>query len=130
MKEISHNTNCIKEVAYPVQLFVMLSTIIRKEFGLDISNDTFEETEVSDIDETQNIAGEFGIDIHFVKPGVGETIRGFIRKKPDVILVKKESKYRELITEMALKNQVEVRDYPLIKYNACGIYLDKNSDVL
>ena len=65
-----------------------------------------------------------------MKPGIGETIRGFIRKRPDVILVKKESKYYALVSEMALKNQVEIREYPLIKYNACGIYLDKNSDVL
>lgn len=101
---------------------------IEECFG--ISNDTFVESELSDIDEAQNIAAEFGIDIHFVKPGIGETIRGFIRKKPDLILVKKESKYYELISEMARKNNVEAREYPLVKYNACGIYLDKNSDVL
>jgi len=104
--------------------------ISKIEECFDISDDTLNESEVNDIDEAQNIAEEFGVDIHFVKPGVGETIRAFIRKKPDVILVQKGSKYCELITEMAFKNKVEVREYPLIKYNTCGIYLNKNSDVL
>lgn len=84
------------------------------------------------IDEVNSIAKDFNVsDIHFIKPGMGETMRAFIRKKPDIILVKKESnKYTDFITEVARKNNVLVKEYPLKLYNACGIYMDRNSDIL
>ena len=83
-------------------------------------------------DEVQKISKDFGnLDIQFIKPGLGETMRAFIRKNPDVVLVKKErNKYIEFIKEICINNNIKVKEYPLIRYNVCGIYKDCSSDVL
>lgn len=93
---------------------------------------SYDESDFDGLEEVKEIAKEFGnIDIHFIKPGVGETIRAFIRKKPDMILVNNEKdEYTKLVRNLAEKRGVEVKAYPLRRYKACGIYMDKNSDVL
>lgn len=82
--------------------------------------------------EVENIASKFGIsDIHFIKPGICETMRALIRKKPDIILVKEaKNKYINFIVEVASKNKIALIEYPLEKYNTCSIYKDSNSDIL
>lgn len=90
------------------------------------------ELDGSGLIEVEKIAREFGMsDIHFVKPGIGETIRAFIRKKPDLILVNKISnKYTELLIEIAKNNNILLKEYELNNYNCCALYKDNNSDVL
>ena len=82
--------------------------------------------------EVKNIANKFKIDdIHFIKPGLGETMRAIIRKKPDVILIKNEkNKYTEFMKEISEKNEIPIKEYPFICYNVCAIYKDTNSDIL
>jgi len=89
-------------------------------------------TNYNGLEEVQNIAKEFDIDdIHFIKPGMGETMRAIIRKKPDIILIKNElNKYTRFIKEIENTNKIAIQEYPLVNYNVCSIYKDTNSDIL
>lgn len=73
--------------------------------------------------ETEEIAKAFGIsDINLVKPGIGETTRVLLRRIPRLILVEKHgSPLTAHIEELAAEKGVEVREYPLKYYHACGI---------
>lgn len=74
-------------------------------------------------EETEQIAREFGVsDINLVKPGIGETTRVLLRRIPKLILVDKlGSPLTAHIEELAAEKGVEVREYPLRCYHACGI---------
>lgn len=73
--------------------------------------------------ETREIAEKFGIaDLNLVKPGIGETTRVLLRRIPRVVLVReKGSPLTRHIEELAAEKGVEVREYPLKRYRACGI---------
>ena len=73
--------------------------------------------------ETEEIAEKFGIsDINLVKPGIGETTRVLLRRIPRMVLVReKGSPLTAHIEELAAEKGVEVREYPLKCYRACGI---------
>lgn len=73
--------------------------------------------------ETEEIAVKFGVsDINLVKPGIGETTRVLLRRIPRLILVDKlGSPLTAHIEELAAEKGVEVREYPLKCYHACGI---------
>lgn len=77
----------------------------------------------SGLAETQQIAAAFGVkDIKLVKPGIGETTRVLLRRIPDVILLRDiNSPLSRHIVELAEEKGVEVREYPLKNYSACGI---------
>lgn len=77
----------------------------------------------SGLAETHEIAAAFGISsINLVKPGIGETTRVLLRRIPDLILLKsKDSPLTRHIAELAAEKGVEVREYPLRCYEACGI---------
>ncbi|MDR1246808.1 MAG: cysteine protease StiP family protein [Clostridiales Family XIII bacterium] len=91
-----------------------------------------EETAVSGLEETRQIAERFGVkNINFVKPSVGETTRVLLRRVPDIILVKPDCDPRyisHLLTLVKEKN-VQVIEYSLINYNACGIIKSLNADI-
>ncbi|MDE7195082.1 MAG: phosphoribosyltransferase [Oscillospiraceae bacterium] len=73
--------------------------------------------------ETEEIAEKFGVtDINLVKPGIGETTRVLLRRIPRIVLVReKGSSLTAHIEELAAEKGVEVREYPLKCYRACGI---------
>lgn len=77
------------------------------------------------IDEVRKIAAHFGIeDIHFVKPGIGETTRVLLRRIPWKVLI--DRRYREdpelaHVVRLAEEKHVPVEDYPLTHYKCCGI---------
>lgn len=79
--------------------------------------------EGSGLSETREIADNFGVkDIKLVKPGIGETTRVLLRRIPELILLKdKNSPLTRHIVELAGEKGVEVREYPLRNYEACGI---------
>lgn len=82
--------------------------------------------------EVYKIAQEFNIkDINFVKPGIGETTRVLLRRVPWKILVKDKNdiKYLKHILRLAEEKNVEVMEYPLIAYRACGIIKDLSADL-
>lgn len=79
------------------------------------------------IDEVKQIASEFKIDdINKVKPGLGETIRVLLRRVPEVVLTRPDAKPEFIapIIQLAKEKGVPVKEYPLKKYNACGIIKD------
>lgn len=77
----------------------------------------------SGLAETQEIAAAFGVkDIKLVKPGIGETTRVLLRRIPELILLRDiNSPLTRHIMELAREKGVEVREYPLRNYTACGI---------
>lgn len=79
--------------------------------------------EGSGADEAAEIARAFGVgDINLVKPGIGETTRVLLRRIPRLVLLREpESLLTAHIRELAAEKGVEVRQYPLKAYRACGI---------
>ena len=77
----------------------------------------------SGLAETERIAAAFGVtDIKLVKPGIGETTRVLLRRIPEIILLKDiNSPLTRHIVELAREKGVDVREYPLENYCACGI---------
>lgn len=77
----------------------------------------------SGLAETERIAAAFGVtDIKLVKPSIGETTRVLLRRIPELILLKDiNSPLTRHIVELAREKGVEVREYPLENYCACGI---------
>ena len=78
------------------------------------------------VKETKRIAEEFSVsDINRVKPSIGEATRVLMRRVPDIILVRdKNDKFVSHLIELADEKGVEVREYPLEYYKACGIIKD------
>lgn len=79
------------------------------------------------VDEVKKICKDYGIkDINKVKPGVGETTRVLLRRIPDRVLINKNAnkKYLKHILTLCEEKNVPVEEYPLKKYNVCGIIKD------
>lgn len=82
--------------------------------------------------EAQKIAEAFQIsNLNFVKPGIGETTRVLLRRVPHLILVKDKSEtaYIGHILRLCEEKGVEVEEYPLTCYRACGLIRDVSADV-
>ena len=61
-------------------------------------------------------------DINLVKPSIGETTRVLLRRIPRLVLLRDpDSPLTAHIRELAAEKGVEVRQYPLRCYRACGI---------
>ena len=76
------------------------------------------------LDEVNQICQRFGVsNINFVKPSIGETTRVLLRRVPWKILVHSLSDFDHLghIYQLAQEKNVEVNEYPLKNYKACGI---------
>lgn len=74
--------------------------------------------------ETEEIARTFGVrDINLVKPGIGEATRVLLRRVPWKILVRDLDDAAHLghLYQLAKEKGVEVVQYPLRCYRACGI---------
>lgn len=75
------------------------------------------------MDEVREIAARFGIsNLHFVKPGIGETTRVLLRRVPWKVLIG-AGREQELahIRRLAQERGVDIVRYPLRHYKACGI---------
>lgn len=99
------------------------------------SVETEESTEVprsmSGFEEAGKIAADFGIrQMNYVKPGIGEATRVLLRRVPWKILVRdvRDTEYVGHILRLCREKQVEVTEYPLVNYRACGLIRDM-SDV-
>lgn len=96
------------------------------DFSKDYSN-VYEDDQsggISGLDEVNRIRKDFNVDdINFIKPGIGETTRVLLRRIPWKILVNdmNDSKYLAHIFRLAHEKNVEVIEYPLKRYRACGI---------
>ena len=78
----------------------------------------------SGLDEVYKIADEFKIsDINLIKPSIGEATRVLLRRLPDKILVHNLNDEEHLghLYQLAKEKKVELIEYPLQNYKACGI---------
>lgn len=83
-----------------------------------------EEPHRSGIDEVIEIGKHFGIeDINLIKPSIGEATRVLLRRVPWKLLVHSTSDDKHLahLYQLAVEKGVEVVEYPLKNYKACGL---------
>ena len=76
------------------------------------------------IDEINRICKAFDIsDINYIKPSIGEATRVLLRRLPWKILVHSLDDYEHLghLYQLAKEKGVEVIEYPLVNYRACGL---------
>ncbi|MCK8058242.1 MULTISPECIES: phosphoribosyltransferase [unclassified Fusibacter] len=74
------------------------------------------------VEDVNRIMDDFGIDnVHFVKPGVGETTRVLLRRIPWKILINEKARGIDHIIQLAREKGIAVETYPLKAYNCCGI---------
>jgi len=81
--------------------------------------------------EVEKIAKEFEIkDINLIKPGIGETTRVLLRRMPWKILVRdiKDTTYLSHIIRLSQEKQIDIIEYPLSSYRACGIIKNLSAD--
>lgn len=98
---------------------------VEKEFDLSDNIDAEEDIhDQSAIDEVKAIAREFGVDdINLVKPSIGEATRVLLRRMPWKLLVCSMNDEEHLghLYQLAKEKNIEVVEYPLKHYRACGI---------
>ncbi len=98
---------------------------VEKQFDLeDDSDPVVSVQDESAVDEVKAIAKEFGInDINLVKPSIGEATRVLLRRLPWKILVcsKNDEEHLGHLYQLAREKNIEVVEYPLKHYRACGI---------
>lgn len=78
----------------------------------------------SGLDEVYKIAENFHInDVNLIKPGTGETTRVLLRRVPWKILVHSLDDEKNLghLYQLAKEKKVEMIEYPLKNYKACGL---------
>ena len=76
------------------------------------------------IDEVNNIAKTYNIsNINFIKPGIGETTRVLLRRIPWKVIINSTAEGSDIkhIIQLAKEKNVEIINYPLKNYKACGI---------
>lgn len=91
-----------------------------------------EKPKKSGLEEVNQIQKQFGItDRNLIKPGIGETTRVLMRRMPWKILVrdKTEHQYIGHILRLAQEKGIEVEEYPLQVYRACGMIQDLHADL-
>lgn len=59
--------------------------------------------------------------IHFIKPGIGETTRVLLRRIPWKIIVNGNMEHLQHIFQLAKERGIPVETYPLLAYHSCGL---------
>ncbi|MBE6852872.1 MAG: hypothetical protein E7505_05285 [Ruminococcus sp.] len=102
-----------------------IDTVFSKiDFSKNYSEYSDEQKNVTGMEEVRKIQKDFGIsDINLIKPGIGETTRVLLRRIPWKILVndKSDTRYLAHILRLAAEKNVEVIEYPMTCYRACGL---------
>ncbi len=98
---------------------------IQKSFRVDgLEDDKNIRTDLSALEEVKQIACEYGVrDINLIKPSIGEATRVLLRRLPWKMLVQSLNDEEHLghLYQLAKEKGVEVVEYPLKHYRACGI---------
>lgn len=103
--------------------YVFISKI-EEHFRKNVPWTTVESPQRSGLEEVREIAAAFGVqDINLVKPGIGEATRVLLRRVPWKLLVHSlhDDEHLGHLYLLAKEKQVEVIEYPLTNYRACGI---------
>ena len=97
---------------------------VEKEFDYNCSADSFN-TEIKEVEEVNDIAEKFNVDISKINPGINEAARAILRRKVSVLLVndKNDIQVSEIIELAKLKN-VKVEEYDFKYYKASTIAID------
>lgn len=93
-------------------------------FRFDLNWNTDQRAMTSGMNEVQRICQAFDInDINFVKPSIGEATRVLLRRLPWKILVHSldDNEHLGHLYQLAKEKGVEVIEYPLVNYRACGL---------
>ncbi len=97
----------------------VFDSVDEKVKTFNINNETPGWTGMKDV---KRIQEHFDIDnIHFVKPGIGETTRVLLRRVPWKILINKNSPNLKHVLKLAQEKNIPVEHYPLEAYACCGI---------
>ncbi len=59
--------------------------------------------------------------IHFIKPGIGETTRVLLRRIPWKIIINGNEEHLQHIIQLAKERAVPVETHPLLAYHCCGL---------
>ncbi len=98
---------------------------VQKKFLMDdLKEDTDKKADVSAIEEVKQIADIYDVkDINLIKPSIGEATRVLLRRLPWKMLVQSLDDEAHLghLYQLAKEKGVEVVEYPLKHYRACGI---------
>ena len=97
---------------------------IEKCFRFDLPWNIDLSAKINGIDEISRICEEFDIaDMNLVKPSIGEATRVLLRRLPWKILVHSLTDNEHLghLYQLAKEKGVEVIEYPLVNYRACGL---------
>lgn len=87
---------------------------------------------ISGLEEVKKIQQEFFIqDRNLIKPGIGETTRVLMRRVPWKILVRDKEDKKNIghILRLGDEKKVEILEYPLCVYRACGLIRDMHGDI-
>ena len=97
---------------------------IEKCFRFDLNWQLDQQPGMNGMEEVLRICKEFDIqDINFVKPSIGEATRVLLRRLPWKILVHSldDNEHLGHLYQLAKEKGVEVVEYPLVNYRACGL---------
>ncbi len=98
---------------------------VQEKFVMDdLKGDTDEKADISAIEEVKQIANIYDVkDINLIKPSIGEATRVLLRRLPWKMLVQSLNDEEHLghLYQLAKEKGVEVVEYPLKHYRACGI---------
>ena len=119
-----HGAVFYRELAKKDMTYSFLQAI-EKEFPVPLCEEEEEAAPATDgREEAREIARHFAIgDINLVKPGIGEATRVLLRRLPWKVLVHSLSDRENLghVYQLAREKGVEVVEYPLRNYRACGL---------
>ena len=79
------------------------------------------------LEEVERIGADFGIrDINLIKPSIGEATRVLLRRVPWMVLVPslRDEAHLGHLYKLAREKGVELAEYPLENYRACGLIRD------
>ena len=113
-------SSCLNSVVLTYQFI----DAVEKCFQFNLDWHIEQHAETSGMDEVQRICKTFDIaDINYVKPSVGEATRVLLRRLPWKVLVHSLDDYEHLghLYQLAKEKNIEVTEYPLINYRACGL---------
>lgn len=123
-KDDFHGAVYYKELIDQDVTYKFIGAVEEKFDFSDLNNDAADLPQESAIDEIRSLADEFDVkDINLIKPGIGEATRVLLRRLPWKILVQSRSDDAHLghLYQLAKEKGVEVTEYPLKHYRACGI---------
>ncbi|MBO6178791.1 MAG: hypothetical protein J6O04_06435 [Selenomonadaceae bacterium] len=119
-----HGAAFYKELASKDLTYQFIDAIEKNFAPLSYKSQNNESHSQTGMEEVLKIAADFGItDINLIKPGIGEATRVLLRRLPRKLLTHSLNDKERLghLYELAEEKGVEIEEYPLKNYLACGL---------